>query len=459
MKSVIFTILIILLSLGLNTRLDASPYRARFYSTKDLKKLDLGESAVVSFKTHEGFERIKLIAVKPPLVGTSEVSTFHGYSLKSPKGISRNELVSASIYQNKLHINFYGNRKRLFELSLNLDSNNNSAKLRHIYSKKFILCGSNQVPVADFAKEDSFKPETVYSPNLVLQLGTDADHEFYQANSSSLADTKAKIVSIINTVNAVYLAQLGISVEIVVQNVFRKSSQPYTETDASRLLDSFAAFTRQNKQIVGDVKHLFTGKLITVRGSPGVAGIAYTGVTCQRPGLSFSISQRSHNSIQAIVTAHEIAHNLGARHDDVTGGIMESVVAPANTEFSNQSISELMTYVDNFGSCLLDQEPVPSLGLRFNRQGNFRISSRALAASASNCLVGFYGAKSEAALEASQIEAATFLGSAPGTREGSRTRLVARDLDIRSKRKLYFRSQVICGNYTVLSEIKDDSKL
>jgi metallopeptidase family M12-like protein len=198
--------------------------------------------------------------------------------------------------------------------------------------------------------------DAVFSPNLDTQLATEADYEFVTAKGGSTA-ANDEILSIMNQVEGVYQAQLGItfSITVAAQHTWNTASDPYTATDSSALLDEFKNYWNANFSSIGrDLAHLWTGKDL----DGTTVGVAWLGVVCRNPSLSYGLSQILNNSPgKFILTAHEIGHNFGANHADTTAHtdcantIMQSSVG-TGFAFCQSSIDEITAYVNLNSSCL-----------------------------------------------------------------------------------------------------------
>jgi hypothetical protein len=97
-----------------------------------------------------------------------------------------------------------------------------------------------------------------------------------------------------------------------------------------------------------DLKHLFTGK--DIDGS--VIGIAYIGVLCAVPSLSFGVTQSYVEAANAGIFAHEIGHNFGSTHDSSTrdGLMYPSISIPPAQRFSDVSLGEITSHLSKYGS-------------------------------------------------------------------------------------------------------------
>lgn len=196
----------------------------------------------------------------------------------------------------------------------------------------------------------------------VVTISTDADPEWYAKYGDQ---SNAVIASIINTAEAIYNRQLGLRFRIVKQHAYSDAS-PYTSADPGKLL---SAFTRNQENPTNlsdnpttfqddvDLKHLFTGK--DIEGS--VIGIAYIGVVCAVPSLSYGISQAYIDVANPGIFAHEVGHNFGANHDssDRTGLMYPSISIPPSQRFSDVSLGEMRSHVSKYGACISLEQMAP----------------------------------------------------------------------------------------------------
>ncbi|MBA3242602.1 MAG: hypothetical protein H0T60_15360, partial [Acidobacteria bacterium] len=209
----------------------------------------------------------------------------------------------------------------------------------------------------------------LFGPKPEVEVATEADAEYFVASGNDANAANNEILSIMNQVDGIYDAQLGIKMRIVFQRVWAvaPASDPYTETNARRALDqlrnvydgSFAAGTLPAR----DLTHMWTGKtLLDDDGDPGTIGIAYIAAVCDAPAFSYGISQRafaSNNIRRVVLTAHEIGHNFSAEHpdeeepviDSCAGTIMNSTVTPS-TNFCQFSLDQITDHVTVKDSCL-----------------------------------------------------------------------------------------------------------
>lgn len=219
------------------------------------------------------------------------------------------------------------------------------------------LNSSSEMPVIlpiDSSDESTF--------SRVVTISTDADPEWFGVYGS---ESNAVIASIINAAEAIYSRQLGIRFRIVKQHVYTDGS-PYGTTDPGALLSRFTR-NRENRYNLAenpstfdeevDIKHLFTGK--NFDGS--VIGIAYIGVVCAVPALSYGITQHYMDIADVGIFAHELGHNFGAQHDSTRkDGIMyPSISVPPALDFSSTSVAEMQEHISKYDACVSMEQVAP----------------------------------------------------------------------------------------------------
>ncbi len=186
----------------------------------------------------------------------------------------------------------------------------------------------------------------------VLELAIDADVEFYAIYG---ADSTTEIESIVNMVDGIYEAELGITIQIVSLNVWQSEPDPYTSTDSGSLLGELRTeWNSEQGAITRDATHLFTGKEL----DGSTVGIAYVSVVCST-SVSYALSQDlASDVLMPLLVAHEIGHNLGANHD-ASGSSPRYVMYPSLgfsnlDEFSTLSKTDIADYVDGVSCLALD---------------------------------------------------------------------------------------------------------
>ena len=204
-----------------------------------------------------------------------------------------------------------------------------------------------------------------------VEVATEADYEYVLYWGGSASAANREIRAILNQVEGVYETELKLKLEIVYQNAWNRSSDPYSGTDGDKLLEQFREYWNANFASEGyDLAHLWTGReTLTNKDEDGeefdIGGLAWTGVVCRqyRDGsASYGLSKRtSYSPIKFIAPAHEIGHNLGAVHPDeeeppvasCAGTIMQGKSEPGDRlTFCQFSRNEIRDHVSTYNSCL-----------------------------------------------------------------------------------------------------------
>jgi hypothetical protein len=198
--------------------------------------------------------------------------------------------------------------------------------------------------------------KTLTTASQTVQLATEADNEYVTALGSAAA-ANSDILTIVNQIDGVYQAELGLAFQVVLQNTYA-GADPYSSTDPSTMLTEFRNYWNANRtNVARDIAHMWSGR--DMDGS--VIGIAYVGVVCSAPTYSYGVSQRWTGAPQRyILSAHEIGHNFNACHSNSScnpnpspcdNTIMQSSVGTGFT-FCQFSRDQINSWVAGNGSCL-----------------------------------------------------------------------------------------------------------
>ena len=219
--------------------------------------------------------------------------------------------------------------------------------------------------------------EAVPPVNYVADIATEADYEYVQALGGA-AEANREIEGILNVVEGIFQAEMLVTLRLVFQHAWETEEDPYSTSDASRLLTEFRSYWSENFQdkIDYDLAHLWSGRRSLDAAGLAARRICPPGET-KRPigvvsGLGRSISGLYRTS------AHEIGHNFGASHPnelvppvlDCTNTIMAAGPGPTGgdrrltfCQFSRQQMAE---HLAGYNSCL-ETRPItlqPPGGLR-----------------------------------------------------------------------------------------------
>ena len=208
------------------------------------------------------------------------------------------------------------------------------------------------------------------------ELATEADYDYFRV-LDGVQKANNEIASIINQVDGVYQKQLGVSFEIVYQNVWDTRDDPYDSTDAGQRLNEFRSYWNSNRAGVRrDLAHFWTGTPI----DGNVLGVAYVGVICSASSASYGLSAYLGNAPgKFILSAHEIGHNFGGLHPDqqspprteCDNTIMQSFVG-SGFKFCRYSRDQIANQLSSSSACLRNNRvPVSAAGPdRFAGQGD-----------------------------------------------------------------------------------------
>ncbi|MGI8754773.1 MAG: M12 family metallo-peptidase [Acidimicrobiales bacterium] len=175
---------------------------------------------------------------------------------------------------------------------------------------------------------------TTIQPSKVMRLATDADYQYFSVYGSQQATNK-RILSVLNMVQGMYLIELDIDLQVVLQHVwtttdpYRLPGGQYTENDENGqpvirtdgglfLLQDLRTYwngTTSPLPITSrDHVNLFTAKAVSYN------GLTYPGQVCSTPDYAYGWTRNNNNTvengvlIESNIAAHELGHVLGADH-------------------------------------------------------------------------------------------------------------------------------------------------
>ena len=204
-----------------------------------------------------------------------------------------------------------------------------------------------------------------------VEVATEADYEYVRYWGGSASAANREILGILNQVEGVYETELNLKLEIVYQNAWTSSNDPYSGTDGDELIRQFREYWNVNFISQGyDLAHLWTGKQrLTSENEDGeereVAGQASLSTVCNpfysahgSYGYSKRLDIRFHN---VFVTAHEIGHNFSAVHpneeDPPVASCRNTIMQSDGTQYSTLTFcqfsrNEIRNHVSTYDSCL-----------------------------------------------------------------------------------------------------------
>jgi len=186
---------------------------------------------------------------------------------------------------------------------------------------------------------------------LGYQIATDADPQYV----AKFPSANSRIAAILNSVDTVYQSELGIHVSVFSQRVTTDNFYPPSELNAENLHSRF-----MNRNLgASDANILFSGRNFT--GS--TIGLAWVAGACDSTYKYGIVQDISNEAANYVVAAHEMAHLIGASHDEspdcpyATSYIMTTALgAVVPTTFSACSKSAISSFLNLFGSCLTAED-------------------------------------------------------------------------------------------------------
>ncbi|MEX1026205.1 MAG: M12 family metallo-peptidase [Planctomycetota bacterium] len=216
-----------------------------------------------------------------------------------------------------------------------------------------VVCGVPDSASSVTQFHDRLRRTASASLTFTAELAVDCDYEFYLQNGGSTTATQNDVTNVLNTMDGIFTAQVGMDHLVTTIVVRTSNNDPYSAFEPSNLLGQFQAHWLSAQQAVPrDSAHLFTGK--NLNGS--TIGIANLSGVCN--GLGYALSQSrftSNFSRRVALTAHEMGHNLSALHCNQASSchIMCSSIAGCGpiSSFAPTSVASIVNF-RNSRDCL-----------------------------------------------------------------------------------------------------------
>lgn len=151
------------------------------------------------------------------------------------------------------------------------------------------------------------------NPTRAVRIGVIVD-SLYDQKMNANGVTRA--IGILNAVDGIYQDELGLAIVVDTIVLLDQETDPLRDLDGD-IEDHLLAvreYRIQSPELAADLGlvHLFTG----IQRPAEVIGLSWIGSVCRTDGYDVSLSTRF--VFDDLLAAHEIAHNLGAVHDDLT---------------------------------------------------------------------------------------------------------------------------------------------
>lgn len=183
-----------------------------------------------------------------------------------------------------------------------------------------------------------------------ISLIADGDYELRTGGGAALT---ASLMFRYNIVEGIFAEQVGVLILASDIRTTSGSSDPFTSSNPSTLLGQLSNYRNSTAAVrQRGLAHLITGKDLT----GGIAGIANVDALCDATrGVSLSQGTAGGSTggfASALVMAHELGHNFGARHDGETA-------SPCASTPPNYLMSASYNGSSEFSACsLASMEPV-----------------------------------------------------------------------------------------------------
>jgi hypothetical protein len=174
---------------------------------------------------------------------------------------------------------------------------------------------------------------------LQADVGIVADFSYFSKHG---ADSANDIAEIINNVDGIYQAQLGVTMRLLRTVVYSTPDPFSTSTDPNTLLTSFSSWRTNNVSgpsapLSGtDLSHLITARDL----NSTVIGIAYIDAVCDNTfGVGVDQDFSTALNMMTLLLSHEMGHNFGAYHDAQSNPACPCCAASPPTFIMNPVIS------------------------------------------------------------------------------------------------------------------------
>ena len=146
-----------------------------------------------------------------------------------------------------------------------------------------------------------------------LEISIIADSTLQTRFASTPGELQRTLLAAFNIADGIFDSQVNLLLVAGEYRYMDAANDPFTSNNPSTLLGQLSTYRRATPAVSAmGLAHLFSGRTP----DSNTVGIARLGGVCDvDDGVSLTIEQNGSSSIDALIMAHEIAHNLGAEHD------------------------------------------------------------------------------------------------------------------------------------------------
>jgi hypothetical protein len=184
-------------------------------------------------------------------------------------------------------------------------------------------------------------------PTREVEVGLLGDLEFSRRQGST---SEATLAARFNIVDGIFSEQVGLRITIGYLKVYTGYRNPFTTNDSEDLLTELAEYREATSALQAfGLTHLVTGRSLI----GDTIGIGFVeGVCDPYYGSSLSEDMGFDVTLSALIAAHELGHNFGARHDTEAG-------SPCVTTPDGYLMAPRINYSGTFSACSVEtMEPI-----------------------------------------------------------------------------------------------------
>lgn len=190
-----------------------------------------------------------------------------------------------------------------------------------------------------------------------VRVAFETDHEFFQLLGGSVSAVEGYVATLAGALNTIYTREANVRISASFVRVWATPSDPWTATTPSLQLTQFKSnWDATMVPIVRDIAHFLSGRplgggvanlpgICTGPGGSASGGAAY-GLSANLNG--FFPTPLVNNNAQnwdVIVVAHEIGHNLGARHTHAFAPPLDGCgLSPQDCSVASAQQGTIMSY-------------------------------------------------------------------------------------------------------------------